>query len=110
LIVIEGCLVEPKDVRITALVFGMATLTHLVGSTVENLPMKAEAASDVIANLLMAIEAKPLLLVRLEHRMAGVAIVFQVRVTLDHGARHDDAFERCRLALQAASSPHDKNR
>ena len=93
LAVIERCLVEFDDVRIPALVIGVAARagrrTRCVVPAVE-----AAGSRDVLPDVLVACDTKGVLSLPFEEFMAVAALRFGVRVRLHHVAGHDQRFDR----------------
>ena len=91
--VLEDLDVETHDVRVAALVLGVA---RIASGAVDcrTAAMKACVRSDVVANVPVADEAQIALALIAARFMTTFAIVLNVSVRLDHAARHDECLER----------------
>lgn len=89
--VIKGLRRQAHDIRVAALVVGMAVpalaLPRRAGS-----PVKALLAEDVGGNLVVTVQAQGTLFITREGHMALAAVFFDFGMTADHRARHDETF------------------
>ncbi len=91
--VLEERDVEADDVRVAALVLGVARVARGVAD-IRIAAVESHARSDVVANVPVADEAQIALTLLVGGFMAAFAVVLDVRMRFDDTARHDQALER----------------
>lgn len=96
-LVIESKFVQFDNVRIPALVVRMAALAGLV-SDLQLPAMKSIAMIDVLSDLLVTVKTERGLTFPVETIMTLGAFMFDLRMPLDKGTRHDQRLDGCRLA------------
>ena len=99
-VVIEIVTVEPRDVRIPALVVGVTTRAGRA-CDIGRQRMKAGSGVQVFRDVLVAVETEVALLLARETRVAVRAFGFGVGMSGDQRARADHALERAELGLSA---------
>lgn len=87
--VIERLGVELNNIRLAALVIGMAVLA-LDLANVRPLAVKARFSADILGDILVAIEAEPSLAFLGKGFMAALARLFKLDVAFDDIARHHE--------------------
>ena len=86
-IMIEQFRLQAHDVGAAAFVFGVTLFAGRLGHL--RMPgMKALTGLEVPGNRLMTIQTQPVLRGAIEHVVTVAAIVLEIRMTLDHRARH----------------------
>ncbi len=89
---VERFRIQLNDVRVPAFMVGVtARALRIVNQATAT--MKTSSVSNILRDLLMAVETQPSLASSLEFLMAGGAIGFVLGVTLNQLTRHDECFD-----------------
>ena len=87
-VVVERTFVELHDIGVPALVVGVTARTAAFACLVEQAVISATSV-DIVGDVLVTVEAQRTLLRAFELSMAGVTVVFVLRMTFDDLTRHD---------------------
>ncbi len=91
-LMVERVFVELHDVRIAAFMVGMAGCAAGV-ARVSVQAVKSGSGGYIGGNVFVTIEAQCALLGAFEFRVAGIAVLFVLRMTFDDLAGHDQRFD-----------------
>ena len=90
---VEQLGVQSHDVGCSPLVLGV---TALAGPQRLEPAMKSSLFSEIVGDLLVAVDAQHILFARIEVRMAVAAVVFEFSMAFDNRSRHHQSLQVCR--------------
>ena len=89
-LVVEGLLVERRDVHVTPLVLGVADAAFLL----RDASVVTLLLDRVLGHLFVAVETQSALRALLEAHVALLAVALEIGVAFNHLARHDHVLDR----------------
>ena len=105
---VEGFAVQADNIHVAALVIGMAEFTFLLPHFLAQ-SMKAARAPQILGNLLVTVQAQPLLRFFIERFVTILAFFFKLGMTFNKRPGHHQFFKDC-LGMARQRHQHADNR